>query len=595
MAAASSPIALRLLGQDHALEPGRDYLLGTADDCDLRLAGGTAASHHARLLVGDDGLAVHDLGSPVGTLHNGQRITTAALAVGDQLRLGEHEATVVPDHGEACIVPLPALRLAVRARRFAAVRAAAGANRNAAPTFEELMAQELRRAPWLGLSTIVHALLLLLLWLWLPDHKPRGRAPTAVAIDLGGSRSQMLDELPALPEVVVEADPGAVVEAPAEPPTEPPALATVAADPMVVPSNPLGGLTGNPRLTTFRAAPSGRAPASGAGADLPGLGSGEFQRTVGDLRRTGLEIVFVFDSTGSMSGTILDTKNTIAQMLSVLRTLVPDARIGLVTYRDRSPNEEYLVRHVPLGADFWRASNFVQFVRAAGGGDRPEDVAAGLQEAFAQSWRPAARRVVILAGDAPPHAEDLQRLLRAVRAFAQNGRSFVHTLVTSPESAGPDTRQPFAAIAKAGKGESLDLEQHERVMQRVLTLAFGREFDRDIASVIETVTAAANRTETWALDLARRGGRELDAALRRQPVDYALLVALTRRPRQQVALELVQMFGDANTPAHTRQAVAWALQRMLELGEPPLDPCHDEVPGAPELRRLHRLAERLPE
>ena len=594
MAAASSPIALRLLGLDHALEPGRDYLLGTADDCDLRLAGGTAASHHARLQVGDEGVAVHDLGSPVGTLHNGQRVSTAALAIGDQLRLGDHEATIVPDHGEACIVPLPALRTAARARRFAAVRAAAGAQRHVAPTFEELMAEELRRAPWLGLSAIVHALLLLLLWLWLPDHSPRGRAPAAVAIDVGGSRSQVLEELPALPEVVAEADPAAFVDAPAELPTEQPTLATVAADPMVVPSTPLGGLTGNPRLTTFRGAPSGRAPASGAG-DLRGLGSGEFQRTVGDLRRTGLEIVFVFDSTGSMSGTILDTKNTIAQMLSVLRTLVPDARIGLVTYRDRSPKEEYLVRQVALGADFWRASNFVQFVRAAGGGDRPEDVAAGLHEAFTQSWRPTARRVVILAGDAPPHAEDLQRLLRAVRSFAQNGRSFVHTLVTSPDSAGPETRLPFAAIAKAGKGECLDLAQHDRVMQRVLTLAFGREFDRDIASVVETVTAAANRTETWALDLARRGGRELDAALRRQPVDYALLVALTRRPRQQVTLELVQLFGDPNTPAHTRQAVAWALQRMLELSEPPLDPSHDEVPDEPELRRLRRLAERLPE
>jgi hypothetical protein len=203
--------------------------------------------------------------------------------------------------------------------------------------------------------------------------------------------------------------------------------------------------------------------------------------------------------------------------------------------------------------------------------------------------------VVILAGDAPPHDLDWTKLLAEVRAFARNGRSFVHTLITSPETAGIDTQQRFAEIAKAGKGECLDIQSHDRVMQRVLTLAFGREFDHDLATVTQAIEAGAERTETWALDLARRGGPALTAELRKAPVEYALLNALTRLPHQGTTLQLVELLADANTPSHTRQAVGWVLQRIFDLPVPPVDPIRDELPREREIERLRRMASRLPE
>jgi len=585
-------IALRVAGQDHALEPGRNYLLGSAADCDLRLLAPAVAPHHASLRIGTHEAELVDLGSPGGSFCNGERIGQTPVTVGDLLRFGEAQATVVDDLGTALIVPLPDLRLAARDRRFAAVRAVAG-HRTIAPTFEDMVAGELRRAPWLAVSLVLHALLLLLLWMWLPNPPPIGNTRKTVTIDFQGGNTAVVDDRPPLPEVLAEPEPPATTE----PPPLPMELSreTATAEAASPSTSPLERLNGNPRLAA-RSSPtvSSRGPSHSTG-DVPRLGSGSFQKAVGELRRTGLEIVFVFDSTGSMSRTILDTKNTITQMLSVLRALVPDARIGLVTYRDRGPREAYLVRQMPLGPDFWRAANFVQSVHAGGGGDRPEDVFAGLHEAFTQSWQPTARRVVILAGDAPPHEADHKQLLREVREFARNGRSFVHTLVTSPTSAGADTRQGFVEIAEAGKGTCLDLQNHDRVMQRVLTLAFGREFDSDLGAVIRAIEAATDRTETWALDLTRRGGPELAAELRKAPVDYALMVALLRRPRQQVVLQLVDQLGKSDTPSHTRQAIAWVLQRVLELPEPPADPTTDEPPTARDLERLRRLASKLPE
>ena len=122
MAADPSPIALRLLGQDHALEPGRVYLLGSSGDSDFVL-GEAAAPRHARLAVDADGVVVEDLGAAEGTWCNGERIARRRLQVGDVLRLGPLEAVVVPDHGVAALVPIPALRAAASARRLQAIGA----------------------------------------------------------------------------------------------------------------------------------------------------------------------------------------------------------------------------------------------------------------------------------------------------------------------------------------------------------------------------------------------------------------------------------------------------------------------------------------
>ena len=64
-----------------------------------------------------------------------------------------------------------------------------------------------------------------------------------------------------------------------------------------------------------------------------GLDTGGFRQTVAELRTSGLEIVFVFDSTGSMSRAIVETKTTIVQMLAVLHALAAPAaplRVGVV-------------------------------------------------------------------------------------------------------------------------------------------------------------------------------------------------------------------------------------------------------------------------
>lgn len=579
-------LALRLGDLSHALEPGRDYLIGSADDCDLQIR--DAEPVHVRISVTREAVTITDLSSAAGILHNEERVPTATLQAGDRIAVSDEFLVAVVDDGSATLVPIPEMRKAAVARRIHKIRSAAAAlRRHEDPTFSQMMAAEMRRTPWVMISLALHTLLLLLLWSFTPTPQIGGDSIATLNFDMQAG-APIGNGPPAIPQVisepeddhVLEDDEPKVDEMPVPIVDGPEPLPTDIAENPVLAERHLTSTAGNGRNTV---------------KDEGGTGSGSFRQEVEALQESGLEIVFVFDSTGSMTRTIMDTKETIVQMLDVLRTLVPDARIGLVTYRDHSRREEYLVRQVPLDLDYWRASNFVQFVVAEGGGDRAEDVRAGLNAAFAQRWRPAARRVIVLAGDAPAHQRDMEKILHEVRKFAKNRRSFVHTLITSPERAGDDTRRQFTKIAKAGRGACEPIANRDRVLQRVLTLAFGSQYDQDLQQVIESVSKERTHVDVASLYLVRKGGTDLINALRQRPVPTVLWNALVRRPRQHVANTLLDLLGDARTPSHTRHACAAALQRIFKLAVPPIDPDSNDPPSQHYVARLRSLAKLLPE
>jgi hypothetical protein len=574
---AAPSLALRCAGKEFALEAGRDYVLGAADDCDVRVRG--AGPQHLRLRIGASGAEFEDLGSGLGTWLGKSPCKAGIAGQGEHLYLGRAEVTIVADRGHATIVPLPELRVAARRRKLDAALTNARANPRG-ETFAGMLADEMAHAPWFGLSMAAHAVVLFALWLLLTPPPDGSRRPATVEVVLAdASPTEPPPEVPAVePETKDEMT---LTDEPVTAPDE------VVAEPIESkPLETIAALGKNPALPFSR----GR-----KGGDVGNTGSLAFRQAVGQLRQSGLEIVFVFDSTGSMTRTINDTKSTIHEMLLVLRALIPDARIGMVTYRDRGKREDYVTRDVPLGNDYWQAINFVNDVLAEGGGDRPEAVREGIECALAQPWRSGSRRVIVLAGDAPPHDDGFAGLLQKVKTFSKDGRSFVHTLLTTPQFAGDDTRDAFAKLAEAGKGQAVELHQRDGILLEVLSLAFGREFRGDLEQVKSEVLAAREYVDTKALDLARRGGEPLRTALCRVPVEPALVNALIRRPRKAVFRELHAMLEDTATPNATRQAVAWTLQKALDLPMSPVDAKDPRLLNHRVYDRTQRAIERLPD
>ena len=306
--------------------------------------------------------------------------------------------------------------------------------------------------------------------------------------------------------------------------------------------------------------------------------------------------MFVFDSTGSMGPVLEATRRRMTRMLEALQALVPDARVGVVTYRDRGQTEEYLTRAVPLDRDLYRALNFMQTVEAGGGGDRPEAVYDALMVAIEQEWSRDARRVIVLIGDAPAHRENERKIQRALKRFTRDGQSHVHAIMTSPDVLGgidPRTRESFSEIADDGEGVCLPFENEESILRQVLTLSIGRDFRDEIDEVFRILESRETTLPRGAELAIRRADRmRIERILARTAIPAGFLDALVATQSREIADILIDILLDARIPERGLQAAAFALQRMLGLRTPPVD-----VEGVAQLdeedaERLRKIAQR---
>lgn len=196
----------------------------------------------------------------------------------------------------------------------------------------------------------------------------------------------------------------------------------------------------------------------------------EFGMLLDQLRKDGLEIVITFDSTGSMEGEIEEVKRKIERMGNVLFQLVPRTRISVCTYRDH--DARYLVKGQPLTDDLAEITGFLSGVTAAGGGDDPEAVQAGLQWAIGENrFREGARKIVLLFGDSPPHTADLDECLLLVSEFRREQRGTVSTVTCHSNR----RLAAFDDIARLGGGESFLARDEREIMTQLLVLVFGSQ------------------------------------------------------------------------------------------------------------------------
>ncbi len=124
--------------------------------------------------------------------------------------------------------------------------------------------------------------------------------------------------------------------------------------------------------------------------------------------RPRMEVVFVLDTTGSMSGMIAGAKQKVWAIANKLKSAqpTPDIRFGLVGYRDRG--DEYVTKVFGLNANLDQVYNNLYAFQAQGGGDEPESVNEALYRAVRDlqwSTDPRVLRVIFLVGDARPHLD----------------------------------------------------------------------------------------------------------------------------------------------------------------------------------------------
>ncbi|MEE2887082.1 MAG: FHA domain-containing protein, partial [Planctomycetota bacterium] len=441
-------LVLRLGELCKPIAAGHSYTIGSSPECDLSVGHGSVSAVHCRLEVREGEVLVHDLNSAAGIKVEGKRAMDLVWAPGQVLEIGEIRAELE--------VTAPVLTLQEVA---AAANKITAAHHTKEQEFGEIMLTQLKSAPWLLISAITHAVVLLLLWIFAQQKVEPGVENLALSLEQTEAEDEV-EEDTAEVESVEETEVMEDTEFTETELLEAEELEIFKEEAAIYES---GATDMSELLTNIKG--------TGLGdilKEAKGSLSGTFKKTIGSLRRNGLEIMFVFDSTGSMGSVLSAAKERITKMVAVLQELVPYARIGIITYRDEDKTEAYLTRDVVLSRDFYRAMNFLKGVYAGGGGDIPEAVYQALRKATSQKWNKSARRLIVLIGDAPPHKKTEGRISSMVKAFTRNGRSHVHAIVTRPSSedrVSNDATRTFKRIARDGKGDALTFEDEGEILR----------------------------------------------------------------------------------------------------------------------------------
>lgn len=114
-----------------------------------------------------------------------------------------------------------------------------------------------------------------------------------------------------------------------------------------------------------------------------------------------VDIVFVFDTTGSMDNEIEGVKNTSIAFANKLRDSNRDFRLGLVAFGDEIRSVDN--RDGSLTADAEEFKRWVGRLRANGGDDGEELSLDALLRGSEMRFRPDAQKILLLITDAPPH------------------------------------------------------------------------------------------------------------------------------------------------------------------------------------------------
>jgi len=181
--------------------------------------------------------------------------------------------------------------------------------------------------------------------------------------------------------------------------------------------------------------------------------------TTADNRDT-LEMVFVLDTTGSMSGLIDGAKQRIWGIINdvMQKPSKPRVRVGLVAYRDNG--DEYVTKLLEITEDLDKVYTTLMDYRADGGGDTPENVRKALAEGVRNAgWaksRDGLAQIVFLVGDAPPQSYQQEPDVLVTTAEAVHKNMIVNTIQCGSEDG---TKEVWQSIALRGEGKYFAIAQ----------------------------------------------------------------------------------------------------------------------------------------
>ncbi|GFR71866.1 von Willebrand factor type A [Elysia marginata] len=193
-----------------------------------------------------------------------------------------------------------------------------------------------------------------------------------------------------------------------------------------------------------------------------------------------LEIVFSFDTTGSMFGYLEEIRAKLRELIQRLQADIPAIRVAVIAHGDYcDASSSYVTKFLDLTTDVVSLCDFVHTVGRTGGGDAPECYELVLREIRTKlSWSAGSRRAVVIIGDNLPHEVDYpQNKLRIdwkeeVRTLAAESVTIYAVQCGNV----PDADAFFETMAVATDGKRLRLADMTSLFDLMMAVCY-RESD----------------------------------------------------------------------------------------------------------------------
>ena len=199
------------------------------------------------------------------------------------------------------------------------------------------------------------------------------------------------------------------------------------------------------------------------------------ERYIEDLSTRSLDLAICLDCTASMSGELAEAQGGIDDLMLFAGDVVDELRVAIVAYRDR--RSDFETRAIDFTSEVAAARRHLWALTASGGGDRPEAVEPALRLAFTRlTWMPENTKVLILVGDAPPHAGYGTHCVE----MAERARNAAELTTHVIQAEGRPVKH-FPEIAEAGGGRCLSLgAETDSLIVEIAGLSLGGRFGEEL-------------------------------------------------------------------------------------------------------------------
>jgi len=201
-----------------------------------------------------------------------------------------------------------------------------------------------------------------------------------------------------------------------------------------------------------------------------------------------VEVVFSFDTTGSMYPCLTQVRRNIKNTVTRLSEEIPGIRIGIIAHGDYcDAGSTYVTRRLDLTSDVSSICQFVEHVEPTGGGDSPECYELVLREAQSLSWKAGTNKALVLIGDDLPHppAQTPGKInwRDEVQKLAEGGIPVYGVQALNR----PYARKFYEELAQKSGGFHISLDQFAQVTDMVLAVCYKQSSETQLQNYEQEV------------------------------------------------------------------------------------------------------------